>query len=45
MCIMGGISLKILRSMWGGGGEVGVVENCDPNEWFKVEIEAICRDN
>ena len=27
------------------GGEVGVVENCDPNEWFKVEIEAICRDN
>ena len=41
---MGGISLKILRSIWGGGGEVGVVENCDPNEWSKVEIEAICRD-
>ena len=31
--------------MWGGGGEVGVVENCDPNEWSKVEIKAICRDN
>ena len=26
------------------GGEVGIVDNCDPNEWSKVEIEAIYRD-
>ncbi|XP_075675243.1 uncharacterized protein LOC142644540 [Castanea sativa] len=26
------------------GGEVGVVDNCDPDKWSKVEIEAICRD-
>nr|POE68334.1 hypothetical protein CFP56_34353 [Quercus suber] len=26
------------------GGEVGVVDNCHPDEWFKVEIEAICRE-
>ena len=26
------------------GGEVGVVENCDPDEQSKVEIGAICRD-
>ena len=24
---------------------MGIVDNCDPNEWSKVEIEAICRDN
>ena len=26
------------------GGEVDVVDNCDPNKWSKVEIEGICRD-
>ena len=26
------------------GGEVGIVDNCDPDEWSKVETEAICRD-
>ena len=26
------------------GGEVGIVDNCDPDEWSKVEIEAIYRD-
>ena len=26
------------------GGEVDVVDNCDPDKWSKVEIEGICRD-
>ena len=26
------------------GGEVGIIDNCDLDEWSKVEIEAICRD-
>ena len=26
------------------GGEVGVVDGCDPNKWFKVEIKSICKD-
>ena len=26
------------------GGEVNVVDNCDPDKWSKVEIEGICRD-
>ena len=26
------------------GDEVGIVDNCDPDEWSKLEIEVICRD-
>ena len=26
------------------GGDVGVVDDCDPNKWSKVKIEAICKD-
>ncbi|KAK9997199.1 hypothetical protein SO802_021885 [Lithocarpus litseifolius] len=26
------------------GGDVGVVDDCDPNKWSKVEIESICKD-
>ncbi|XP_023883718.1 uncharacterized protein LOC111996006 [Quercus suber] len=26
------------------GGEVAVVDNCDPDKWSKVEIDGICRD-
>lgn len=26
------------------GGDVGVVDNCDPDKWPKVEIEDICKD-
>ena len=26
------------------GGEVGIIDNCDLDEWSKVEIEAIYRD-
>ncbi|KAL0009035.1 hypothetical protein SO802_010537 [Lithocarpus litseifolius] len=26
------------------GGEVGVVDDCDPDKWSKVEIESICRE-
>ena len=26
------------------GGDVGVVDDCDPNKWSKVKIEVICKD-
>ena len=26
------------------GGDVGIVDGCDPNKWFKVEIESICKE-
>ena len=26
------------------GGDVGIVDDCDPNKWSKVEIESICKD-
>ena len=26
------------------GGDVEVVDDCDPNKWSKVEIESICKD-
>ena len=26
------------------GGDVGVVDDCDPNKLYKVEIESICKD-
>ena len=26
------------------GGKVDVVDNCDPDRWFKTEIEGICRE-
>ena len=26
------------------GGDMGVVDDCDPNKWSKVEIESICKD-
>nr|POF00114.1 hypothetical protein CFP56_15968 [Quercus suber] len=26
------------------GGEVGIVDDCDPHKWSKVEIESICRE-
>ena len=33
----------LLRSL-NVGGEVDVVDNCDPDKWSKVDIEDICRD-
>nr|POE82127.1 hypothetical protein CFP56_60369 [Quercus suber] len=39
---MGDGSLKNLKEYV--GGEVGVVDNCHPDEWSKVEIKAICRE-
>ena len=26
------------------GGDVRVVDDCDPNKWSKVKIEVICKD-
>ena len=26
------------------GGDVGIVDGCDPNKWSKVEIESICKE-
>nr|POF21006.1 hypothetical protein CFP56_59200 [Quercus suber] len=26
------------------GGDVGIVDGCDPDKWSKVEIESICKD-
>ena len=42
LCIMVAIFLRTLKKYV--GGEIDVVDNCDPDKWFKVEIEGICRD-
>ena len=42
MCIMVEILVKILRIM--GGGDVGIVDGCDPDKWSKVETESICKE-
>ena len=26
------------------GSYVGIVDGCDPDKWFKVEIKSICKD-
>ena len=38
------IMVVILLRNLNVGGEVDVVDNCDPDKWSKVEIEGICRD-
>ena len=38
------IIVAILLRTLNVGGEVDVVDNCDPDKWSKVEIEGICRD-
>ena len=38
------IMVAILLRTLNAGGEVDVVDNCDPDKWSKVEIEGICRD-
>ena len=38
------IIVAILLRTLNVGGEVDVIDNCDPDKWSKVEIEGICRD-
>ena len=38
------IMVAILLRTLNVGGEVDVVDNCDPHKLSKVEIEGICRD-